>query len=155
MHKIRHRGGIEAKALLRDHGNETRAGLERWIVKLSIALVALEVRGISGRQKRAFMMIEPPCNLGRARVLEVDDGVLVSGEIRFVEQRSRAMQQAGKDELGIFANPLAIEAGKKRRRRGSVETFIVVKDSDFQCTPQLNKNPRHRRAASGTFRRSR
>jgi len=50
----------------------------------------------------------------------------------FVKQRSGAMHQAGKDEVGVFANPLAIETGKERGGGSSIETLIVVEDSDSQ-----------------------
>jgi len=82
------------------------------------------------------MMIKPPCDLGRTGILEVDDGIFVAVEIRFVEQRSRAMQKSGEGEVGVFANPLAIKAGEKRCRRSSIETLIVVEDFNFQSTPQ-------------------
>jgi hypothetical protein len=82
-------------------------------------------------------MIEPPGNFGRTGILEVDDGVFVAVEVGFVKQRSRAMQQAGEDEAGIVANALAIETGEERSGAGSVKTFVVVENSDFQSIPQF------------------
>jgi hypothetical protein len=41
-------------------------------------------------------MIEPPRDLRRTRIFEIDDGIFVAVEMRFVEERSGAMQEAGK-----------------------------------------------------------
>lgn len=78
------------------------------------------------------MMIKPPCDFGRTGILEVDDGIFVSVEIRFVEQRSRAMQESGEGKVGVFANPLTIKAGEKRGGGCSIETLVVVEDFYFQ-----------------------
>ena len=132
MDEVGHGSGIEAKALLRDHGNKAGAGFEVWIVKLSIALIALEVDGVRGRKKRAQVMVKPPSDFGRTGVLEIDDGVFVAVEMRFIKQSSRAMQQAGEDEGGVLANALAIETGEESGGTSAVETLVVVEDSDFQ-----------------------
>jgi hypothetical protein len=50
------------------------------------------------------------------------------------------MQQAGVDEVGVFANAFAIETGKQRGRRCSIETLVVVENSDSQSMPQSYKN---------------
>ena len=50
----------------------------------------------------------------------------------FVKERARAMQEAREDEVGVLANALAIKTGEERSGAGAVETFVVVKDSDFQ-----------------------
>ena len=102
--------GIEAEALLRDHGDEAGAGLEIRIVKLAIALVLLEVLGVGGREECTLVMVEPPGDFWRTGILEVDDSVLVAVELIFIEQRSGAVDQAGEDELGVAANAFAIKA---------------------------------------------
>jgi hypothetical protein len=60
------------------------------------------------------------------------------------------MQQAGEGEIGIFSNPLAIKAGEERGGRRSIETLVVVKDFDFQSTPQSIRN-----SPLGALRRAR
>ncbi len=140
MYEIGHGSGIEAKALLRDHGNKTGAGLEIRIVELAIALVVLEVRGVGGREKRAFMMVEPPRNLRRTGVFEVDDGVLVAVEVGLIKERPRAMQQAGEDKLSVFADALAIKAGEQRGGGSSVETLVVVEDSELSINSPFTQN---------------
>src|SRR5271154_4348867 len=97
------------------------------------------------------MMIEPPGDLGRAGVLEIDDGILVAVEMRFVKERSGAMHQAREDEGGVLANPFAIKTRKKRRGAGSVKTLVVVEDSDFQCTPQVPRVPAAAKTTFGAF----
>src|SRR3954453_3674126 len=136
MNKIRDGCGIEPEALLRDHRNETGTRLEIGVVKLAIALVLLKVLGIRWRKKCALVVIEPPCDLGRTGVFEVDDGVLVAVELLLVEQRAGSMNQSGEFEFDVAANALAIKAGKQRGRRGSVETLIMVKDANSQSIPQ-------------------
>src|SRR5580700_5222296 len=114
MDEAGNRSGIAAATLQRDHGDKTRAGFEVGIVEFSVALVVLEVGGVGGREKCALMMVEPPGDLGRRRVLEIDDGVFVAIEMGFIKQRSGAVQKAGKDEVGVFANALAIKTGEER-----------------------------------------
>jgi hypothetical protein len=94
------------------HGDETRTRFETGIVELAIALVLLEVGCVSGTQECALMVIKPPGNFGRARVLEVYDGIFVAIEIGLIEKRPGTMQQARINELAIAANPLGIEARK-------------------------------------------
>ena len=140
MDEVGHGSRVEAEALLRDHGDKAGAGLEIRIVELSIALVLFEVRGVCRREERAFMMVEPPCDLGGTGVFEIDDGIFVPVELGFVEERSGAMQQAGENKVGVFANPLAIKTGEECGGAGSVETLVVVEDSDFQSIPRWYKN---------------
>ena len=90
------------------------AGFESGIVELAIALVALKVGRVGRREKCALVMVEPPGDFRRTGVLEVDDGIFVAVEVGFVKKRSGAMQKAGEDEVGIFANPLAVETGEER-----------------------------------------
>src|SRR5271155_5131851 len=142
VHEIGYGGGVESKTLLRDHGDKTGAGFEIRIVELAIALVALKVGRVGRREKRTFVMVEPPGDLGRTGVLEIDDGIFVAVEMGFVKKRSGAMQQSGEDEVSVFANALAIKAGEERRGAGSVETLVVVEDSNFQSiAPVVRKFP--------------
>ena len=132
VHQIGQRRGIEAEALLRDHGDETGAGLEIRVVELAVALVLLEMLGVGGRQEGALVVVEPPGNFGRAGIFEVDDGILVAVELLFVEQRAGAVDQAGEHEVGVAANALAVEAGEQRGGGSSVKTFVVIEDPDSQ-----------------------
>ena len=86
-----------------------RAGTEIGIVELRIAQLLLEVRGIFGGKKCALMMIEPPGNARRRRILEIHDGVFVAGEVIFVEERTGTMHQPLVFEFGVLANALAVK----------------------------------------------
>src|ERR1700683_887953 len=105
--------GIESEALLGDHGNKAGAGFEVGIVELSIALVALEVGGIGRGEKCTLVMIKPPRDFWRTGILEVDDGIFVAIEVRFVKERAGTMQEAGEDKGGVFADALAIKTGEE------------------------------------------
>ena len=78
------------------------------------------------------MVIEPPGNLRRTRILEVDNGIFVAIKVFLIEERARSMQQAGIDKLHIGADALAIEARKQSGGTGAIETLIVIKDSNSQ-----------------------
>ncbi len=86
------------------------------------------------REKRALVMVKPPGDLWRSGILEVDDGVLVAIKIGFIEERARAMHQAGELEVHVRPDAFAVEAGKQRGRGRPVKTFAVKKDPDLQKT---------------------
>ena len=89
-------------------------------------MIAPEMRRIFRRQKGAFVMIEPPRNFRRTRILKVHDGVFVAIELRIVKERSCAMQQAGIYKLRIAPDAFLVETGEQSRRASSVETFVVI-----------------------------
>jgi hypothetical protein len=80
------------------------------------------------------VMVKPPGDPGRRRILEVDDRVLVSVKILFIEQRTGAMDQAGELEIDAGTDAFAVKAGKQRRRSSAVKTFAVKEDPYFQKT---------------------
>ncbi len=106
--------------------------------------------GVGWREECALVMVEPPGNFGRTGVLEVDDGVFFAVELLFVEQRAGAVDQAGKDELGVAADAFAIEAGKYGGGTSSVKTFVVIENANSQGTPQShNRFPPAENHAAG------
>jgi hypothetical protein len=107
---------------------------------------------IGGRQKRAFVMVEPPRDLRRTRIFEIDDCVFVAVELIFVEKSTGTMHEAGKFEFSIVTDPLAVKARKQRRRRSTVKTFVVVKDAYAQCNaPIVAKDPAECHTAREAF----
>src|SRR5207249_4106514 len=110
-----HRVRIEAEALLGDGRQELGAGLEVRIVELAAAGVLLEVGGIFGSEKGALMMIEPPSDLRGSGVFEINDGIFVAIELSLIEKRAGAVHQAAKAKLDVFADALAVKAGKQSR----------------------------------------
>jgi len=81
------------------------------------------------------MMIKPPGNFFRARILKIHDHILIPIEIGFIEQSAGAMQKARIEEHHIITNSLAIESGKQRCRGGAIETTIMIKNFDSQKLP--------------------
>jgi hypothetical protein len=91
--------------------------------------------GIFRRQEGALVMVEPPRHLRGGRVLEIEDSVLVTIELFFVEQRASAMYQTGVTELHIRRDAFPEKARERCRRTCAVEAFVVVKDPNFQPEP--------------------
>jgi hypothetical protein len=135
VHEIGNRLRVEAEALLGDHGNEACTGFEIRIVELPVALVLLKMGRIVRTQERALVVVEPPGNLGRTRVLEIDDGVLVASEVFLVEERACAVQQATVFKIDVTADALAVKPSEERGGGGSVEAFVVKENPDSQVVP--------------------
>src|SRR5271157_2977822 len=128
LDQFRDRRRVEAEPLFRNRGDEFCAGAIVGIIKFRVAQLLLEMRGVVRRKERALMMVEPPGYARRRLVFEIDDGVLVAGEVLFVEERSGAMHQAHVFELGMLADALAVKAREQRGRAGPVETLVVIED---------------------------
>jgi hypothetical protein len=58
------------------------------------------------------MMIEPPGNLGRSRILEIDNGIFVARELVLIEQGAGAVHQAVILVRGPRLNTFAMKACK-------------------------------------------
>src|SRR5438874_1172592 len=85
VHELSDRRRVESKTLFCNRGDETGAGLEIRIIELAVAWVLFEVFSIRRTQKGALVMIKPPCDFWRTRILEIHDGILISVEIVVVE----------------------------------------------------------------------
>ena len=135
--ELLHGLGIEAELCGRDVGEEAGAGGVGRVVEAAVGVAAVfhaaaVVLLVLGGEKGAEVMVEPPGDARRGGVFEVDDGVLVAGKVGFVEERSGAVDEAVVGVGGIFGDALAVKAGEERRGAGSVETLVVVEDSDVQ-----------------------
>jgi hypothetical protein len=135
--KLGDRLGVETKFCGRDVGEEAGAGNVRRVVEAAVDVTAVchaaaVVFLILGGEESAEVMVEPPGNPWRGGVLEVDDGVLVAGEVGFVEEGSGAVDEAVVGVGSVFCNALAVKAGEEGRGAGSVKTLVVVEDSDVQ-----------------------
>src|SRR5258708_4039374 len=95
---------------------------------ISVAVVFRVFRS----KKGALVMIEPPGNARRGRVFEIDDRVLIAGEVIFTKQCPGAMQQAREFKFRLGVDSLAVETRKQSGGRGAVETLVVKEDLDFQ-----------------------
>ena len=87
---------------------------------------------ILGREEGRLVVIEPPGDLGRGGVLEIDDGVFVAGEVALVKQGAGAMDKAVILIVSSRVDALAMEACEERSRACTVKTFVVIKDADPQ-----------------------
>ncbi len=85
--------------------------------------------GIFRGKKGALMVVEPPGELRIARVLEIDDGVLVAVEKAVFENLRGPVSHARISEIrpGIECAPN--EAAEERCGGGAVETVVVIEDS--------------------------
>src|SRR5271169_1887925 len=83
------------------------------------------------------MVIEPPGNARRSRIFEVDNDVLVAAELLFMKQRARAVHQPMVFIAGVCPDALSMEARKKRGRAGTVETPVMVENTDPQSLKLL------------------
>ena len=89
------------------------------------------------------MMVEPPGQPRMARVLEIDDGVLVAVEFRFVKERAGTVRQAA--ELGIkvgLIRPITLWPFPQtpfRKLRRSVKAFLDVEMNAGQMQEDLER----------------
>jgi hypothetical protein len=84
------------------------------------------------RQKSGEVVIEPPGNLRRGGVLEVNNGILVTGKLAFVKKRACSMDQPVILIFGTSVDALAMKAGEERSRTCTVKTLVVIKDANPQ-----------------------
>src|SRR6202042_3279458 len=134
LDQVEQRSGIESEVHLRGVGDETGAGDVVRVEELShtlgaVGLACLEVFLIFGSEKGTLMMIEPPGDFGRRPIFEVDDRIFSDDELAFVEECSGSMHEAVKGEGVRRLDAFAMEAHEQGCGAGSVETFIVVKNS--------------------------
>ena len=118
-------------------GDEAGAGgvcrvIETPVDETAVLQTAQVLGVVFWSQKGAEVVIEPPCQAGRGRILEVDNGVFIPGEIVILEQGPRPMHQTVVLVFYVGANALPVKTGKQRGRAGSVETAIVIEDAHLQ-----------------------
>jgi hypothetical protein len=97
--------------------------------------------GIGLGQKGALVMIEPPRDLGRAGIFEVDYGVFVTVELLLVKQGASSVDEASKLEFRITANALAVKAGKQCRGGSAIKALVMIENAYSQCMPQFCRIP--------------
>ena len=73
------------------------------------------------------MMIEPPRQPFIGAILEIDDRIFVAVELFAIECISRSVHRRRVENVRIRVDFRAIELGKYRGRRHSVETIAVIK----------------------------
>ncbi len=109
--------------------DEAGAGLVAGIVELLFGAGPPVVLGILRSEEGALVMVEPPCQVRIARVLEVDDRILVTIEERIFEELGGFMGHAGVGKLCIVMEGAALKTAEEGGRSGPVETMVVIENS--------------------------
>src|SRR5713226_3326450 len=133
--QIGERPRIEAKLLLRHAGQQLGAGFEFGVVKLLPGAVAVEVLRVGGCEEGALVVIEPPGDPRRTRILEVHDAVFVAIEHSWLERLRGPVGQTGEMEFRVGVDPLAVKAQKDRGRCGAIEATIVEAETNLYGHP--------------------
>ena len=118
-------------------GDEAGAGDVGGVEELAeglgaVGLACVEVLTVFGCEEGALMVIEPPGEPGGGGVLEVDDGVLVAGEVALKEEAVGFVDEALVGEVVDGADALAVEAGEDGGGACAVEAVVVVEDAAVQ-----------------------
>lgn len=87
---------------------------------------------ILGPQKSALMMVEPPGQSGRGRILEIDNHILVAIKYSALKRVRCFVRHPSVQEFGFRMNTLAVKARENSSRRRAIEAFIVEADSNVQ-----------------------
>src|ERR1043165_5254229 len=78
------------------------------------------------------MMIEPPGEFFRRRVLEINNGILITVEhISVEEQIAGTMQQTAVRNIGVRVNPFEVKTREGGCRGHAVKAVPVIKDAKF------------------------
>ena len=109
--------GVEAEAGGSDVGEEAGAGD---VLRIEEAMACVEAIGhavevilmVLGSEEGAEVVIEPPGNFGRGGIFEVDDGVFVAGEVGFVKEGARTVDEAAKFIGGAGADAFLMETAE-------------------------------------------
>ena len=101
----------------------------------SIRLPRTKLRLILSIQKRRLVMIKPPRQLRRRRVLEVDNRILPRTPPGLIKQRPCTMHQPLILKLLDRPHTLPMKPRKQRRRTSPIETMIMKKHPAIQSKP--------------------
>src|SRR5262249_35386619 len=112
-------------------GNQQGAGFIVGLVEHVRSALLFEVLGVRYRQKSALMMVEPPGYLGRIRILEVHNYVLVAVEKVPFPGLHRAVGHSREMKIGMSIKPFAIETVEEGGRSGTIKTAVVKAQSYF------------------------
>src|SRR5260370_6147979 len=77
-------------------------------------------------------MIKPPGDLGRGRILEVDNDIFLAIKVPFIKKSAGAVHQAAELKLGIRPYPLAVKTREHGGRSGAVKALAMIKNPYFQ-----------------------
>lgn len=86
-------------------------------------------------EKRALMMIKPPCQFRRARILEIHDRIFIAVENVGLKRLRRFVDHSRVTEIRVCVDSLAVKPGENCRRSRAVETLVVKTNPDVQFLP--------------------
>src|ERR1700692_216086 len=81
--------------------NQLRAGFIGGVVEFVAGPAGAEIFGIGRRQKCTLMVVKPPGDPRRTRILEIHNGVFAAVEHVFLERVRGAMRHTGKAKPGL------------------------------------------------------
>jgi hypothetical protein len=84
-------------------------------------------------------MIEPPRQVGIARIFEIYDGVFIAIEKLVLEKLRRLMRHPGVHEFRAGMKNTLHEAAEESRRRRAVEAVIVIKNAYAHDPAKIGK----------------
>jgi hypothetical protein len=92
---------------------------------------------IIGREESALVMIEPPGEQRRTRILEIDDDIFVAIERAIFEGLRRLVRHARVEKFCVRVDAFAEKASKYGGGGSSVKASVVETDTDFQIFSPL------------------
>src|SRR2546423_9827738 len=117
MNQIAQRRRIKSKLVFSNIRNEFGAGFSIGIKKLLSRFVRAKVSFVFRREKCRLVMIEPPGQLFRRRILEIDNRVFITiKHIAFEQEVPRTMQQSAVLDARALMNSFEIKTRESRRR---------------------------------------
>lgn len=128
--QVAKRLSIEAEFFVSDISDEHGAGLVIGIVIFVGARMFAKMLKIGGGEEGALVVIEPPSDLRRVRVFEIHDNVFIAVEDAVFPGLFGPVSHAGKAELGVLVDGVAIETIEEGGRSGTVKTAIVETQPD-------------------------
>ena len=129
MHQVAERFGIKTKLSPGNVRDEFSAGLTSGIKELLARLVSAKMCFILRTEKRRLMMIEPPRQFGRRRVLEIDNGILVTVEHSFVKKIAWSMQESAIFNVRSAIDSFVVKPAEYGRRSDAVKTMAMIENA--------------------------
>src|SRR5215467_936658 len=148
MNQLRKWRCVEPKFLFRYRGDQLCARLEIRFIEHVRARLFSKVFRILGSEKRALVVIEPPRHLGRIRILEVYDYILIAIEQPIFPGWHRAVGHSTKSKFGARIKAFAVKAVEKCCGGRPVETMVVeaqsyTRHSNMGMCPSLPLSTAH------------
>src|SRR5256885_8389137 len=142
MNQIAQRRRIKSKLVFSNIRNEFGAGFSIGIEKLLFRFVRAKVSFVLRREKCRLVMIEPPGQLFRRRILEIDDRVFIAVKhIAFEQKVPRPMQQSTVLDARALMNSVEIKTRERRRGGNAVKAMAVIKNAKFHVIEESAKKP--------------